>query len=59
MTPGSSYLGQKPSLPEALHANAQSLLTMSIHKDIQKWSQEYLMEIRRLQQEMRRRGKAL
>jgi len=59
LTPGSSYLGQRPSLPEALDANAEPLLTMSDQKDLQKRHQEDHREIKRLQQELRRKEKAL
>ena len=46
-------------MPEALDANAQPLLTMSEQKDLQKRHQEDQREIKRLQQELRRKEKAL
>jgi hypothetical protein len=46
-------------VPEALEANAQPLLTMSDQKDLQKRHQEDQREIKRLQQELRRKEKAL
>ena len=46
-------------MPEALDANAQPLLTMSDQKDLQKRHQEDQREIKRLQQELRRKEKAL
>ena len=46
-------------MPEALDANAQPLLTMSDQKDLQKRHQEDQWEIKRLQQELRRKEKAL
>jgi hypothetical protein len=46
-------------VPEALDANAQPLLTMSDQKDLQKRYQEDQREIKRLQQELRRKEKAL
>jgi len=56
---GCPYLGHRPSVPEALDANAQPLLTMSDQKDLQKRHQEDQKEIKRLQQELRRKEKAL
>ncbi len=46
-------------MPEALDANAQPLLTMSEQKDLQKRHQEDQREIKRLQQDLRRKEKAL
>ena len=46
-------------MPEALDANAQTLLTMSDQKDLQKRHQEDQKEIKRVQQELRRKEKAL
>ena len=46
-------------MPEALDANAQPLLTMSDQKDLQKRHQEDQREIKRLQQDLRRKEKAL
>jgi transposase-like protein len=43
----------------AQDANAQPLLTMSEQKDLQKRHQEAQREIKRLQQELRRKDKAL
>ena len=43
----------------AQDANAQPLLTMANQKDLQKRYQEDLREIKRLQQELRRKDKAL
>ena len=59
MASGCPYLGQRPSVPEALDANAQPLLAMSDQKDLQKRHQEDQREIARLQQELRRKEKAL
>ena len=59
MTSGCPYLGQRPSVPEALHANAQPLLAMSDQKDLQKRHQEDQKEIKRLQQKLQRKEKAL
>jgi hypothetical protein len=56
---GCPYLGLRPSVPEALDANAQPLLTMSDQKDLQKRHQEDQREIKRLQQELRRKERAL
>ena len=46
-------------MPEALDANAQLLLTMSVQKELKKRHQEDQREIKRLQQELRRKEKAL
>jgi Tfp pilus assembly protein FimV len=43
----------------AQDANAQPLLTMAEHKDLEKRHQQDQREIRRLQQELRRKDKAL
>ena len=59
MASGFPYLGQRPSVPEALDANAQPLLTMSDQKDLQMRHQEDQREIKHLQQELRRKEKAL
>ena len=59
MASGCPYLGLRPSVPEALDANAQPLLTMSDQKDLQKRHQEDQREIKRLQQELRRKERAL
>ncbi len=58
LAPGRPYLALA-SVPEALDANAQPLLTMSDQKDLQKRHQEDQREIKRLQQELRRKDKAL
>ncbi len=50
--------GLGPIVPEALDANAQPLLPMADQKDLQKRHQEAQREIRRLQQELRRKDKA-
>ena len=59
MAPGRSYLGQRPSVPEALDANANSMLTMADLKNLEKRHQQDQREIKRLQQELRRKDKAL
>ena len=59
MAPGHSLLGQWPSVPEALDANAQPLLTMGDLKDLQKRHKEDQKEIKRLKQELRCKEKAL
>jgi uncharacterized small protein (DUF1192 family) len=59
LAPGRSYLGQRPSVPEALDANANSMLTMADQKDLEKRHQQDQREIKRLQQELRRKDKAL
>ena len=59
MASGCPYLGQRPSVPEALDANAQPLLTMSDQKDLQMRHQEDQREIKRMQQELLRKEKAL
>ena len=46
-------------MPEALDANAQPLLTTSDQKELQKRHQEDQREIKRLQQELRGKEKAL
>ena len=46
-------------MPEALDAKANSMLTMAEQKDIQKRHQQDQREIKRLQQELRRKDKAL
>ncbi len=56
-SPLPSALG--PIVPEALDANAQPLLTMADQKDLQKRHQEDQRQNKRLQQELRRRDKAL
>jgi len=59
LAPGRSYLGQRPSVPEALDANANSMLTMADLKNLEKRHQQDQREIKRLQQELRRKDKAL
>jgi uncharacterized small protein (DUF1192 family) len=44
---------------EALDANANSMLTMADQKDLEKRPQQDQREIKRLQQELRRKDKAL
>jgi uncharacterized small protein (DUF1192 family) len=46
-------------VPEALDANANSMLTMADQKDLEKRHQQDQREIKRLQQELRRKDKAL
>ena len=46
-------------MPEALDANANSMLTMADQKDLEKRHQQDQREIKRLQQELRRKDKAL
>ena len=46
-------------MPEALDANANSMLTMADQKDLEKRHQADQREIKRLQQELRRKDKAL
>jgi hypothetical protein len=46
-------------MPEALDANAQPLLTMCDQKDLEKRHQEDQREIKRFQQGLRRKDKAL
>jgi transposase-like protein len=48
-----------PIVPEALDANAQPFLTMADQKDLQRRHQEDQREIKRPQQELRRKDKAL
>jgi Tfp pilus assembly protein FimV len=43
----------------AQDASAQPVLTMADQKDLQKWHQEDQRQIKRLQQELRRKDKAL
>ena len=59
MAAGCPYLGCRPSVPEALDANANSMLTMADQKDLEKRHQQDQREIKRLQQELRRKDKAL
>ncbi len=47
------------SVPEALDANAQPLLTMDDQKNLQKRHQEDQRQIKMLQQELRRKDRAL
>ena len=46
-------------MPEALDANANSMLTIADQKDLEKRHQADQREIKRLQQELRRKDKAL
>ena len=59
MAPGRSYLGHRPSVPEALEPNANSMLAMGDLKDLQKRHQADQRMIIRLQQRRRRMDKAL
>jgi hypothetical protein len=47
------------SVPEAVDANAQPLLSMDDQKNLQKRHQEDQRQIKMLQQELRRKDKAL
>ena len=54
----SAYLALA-SVPEALDANANAVLTMAEQRDLEKRHQQDQREIRRLQQELRRKDRAL
>ena len=55
---GGSYLALA-SVPEEFYANAQPLLSMDDQKNLQKRHQEDQRQIKMLQQELRRKDKAL
>ena len=53
------YRGQRPSVPEALDANANAVLTMAEQRDLEKRHQQDQKEIKQLKQDLRRKEKAL
>ena len=53
------YRGQRPSVPEALDANANAVLTMAEQRDLEKRLQQDQKEIKQLKQDLRRKEKAL
>ena len=46
-------------MPEALGANANSMLTMTYQKDMEKRQHQHQREIKHLKQELRRKNRAL
>ena len=58
MAPNSAYLALA-SVPEALDANANAVLTMAEQRDLMKLHQQDQKEIKALKQDLRRKEKAL
>ena len=58
MAPNSAYLALA-SVPEALDANANAVLTMAEQRDLEKRHQQDQKEIKALKQDLRRKEKAL
>ena len=56
---GGPYLGQRPSVPEALDANAKPVLTMAEQKELEKLRAQDQREIKALRKELQRKEKAM
>ena len=59
MAAGGPYLGHRPSVPEALDANAKPVLTMAEQKELEKLSAQDQGEIKALKKELQRKEKAM
>ena len=58
MASGCPYLGQRPSVPEALDANTKPVLTMAEQKELRSSAQDQ-REIKALKKELQRKEKAM
>jgi transposase-like protein len=59
LAPGSCYLGQWPSVPEALFANGLDAPSMADQKELQRKHHELIHQNRRLERELQKKEKAL